>query len=137
MVSSDARAAANSPQSPENLVVEGTLVCLDSGSKEVTCKSEDEALGLKTQTGQIFALEKHENVKALYTEKRLRTRKFRLTLRKKGDTSLYELVKAQLVRDGQFYDFYYFCEVCNITSHAPGPCVCCRQEPEYREEAVH
>jgi hypothetical protein len=137
MASSGARAAAGSPLSSENITVQGALVCLDSSSKEITCKAEDEALGLKTEAGQIFALEKHDNVRALHVEKRLKTREFRLTLRKKEDSTVYELVKAQFIRNGQLHDFYYFCEVCNITTHAPGPCMCCRQEPEYREQAVH
>jgi len=67
-------------------------------------------------------------------EKRLQTREFRLTLRKEEASSpWFELVKAQFIRGGKVYDFYYFCEVCNITTHAPGICLCCREPTEYRE----
>jgi hypothetical protein len=127
--------AAQTPnQVTENLVVTGTLVCLDNSSKETTCGAKPEALGLKATDGRIYPLKKHENVEALFIEKRLQTREFRLTLRRQPDSEAFELVKAQLIRGGKLYNFHYFCDVCNITTYAPGPCMCCREETEYREE---
>ena len=117
-----------------NLVVTGLLVCLDGSFKEKACGVVPETLGLKAAGGKIYPLEKHENVDALFVEKRLQTREFRLTLRKNEASSpWYELVKSQLIRGGKVYDFYYFCDVCNITTHAPGICLCCREQTEYRE----
>ena len=122
--------------SPEaaNLVVTGSLVCLDGAFKEKACGATPEILGLKTTGGKVYPLKKHENVDALFVEKRLQTREFRLTLRKEEASSpWFELVKAQFIRGGKVYDFHYFCEVCNITTHAPGICLCCREPTEYRE----
>lgn len=131
--------ALEKPGVPEaaNLVVTGLLVCLDGAFKETACGTAPESLGLKAAGGKIYPLKKHENVDALFMEKRLRTREFRLTLRKDETSSpWFELVNSQLIRDGKVYDFHYFCDVCNITTHAPGICLCCRQETEYRERMV-
>jgi len=128
--------ALEQPPAPEaaNRVVTGLLVCLDGAFKEMACGTAPETLGLKAAGGKIYPLKKHENVDALFAEKRLQTREFRLALRK-VETALpwFELVKSQFVRGGKVYDFHYFCDVCNITTHAPGICLCCREETEYRE----
>ena len=116
-----------------NLVVTGLLVCLDGSLKEKACGALPENLGLKAAGGKIYPLEKHDNVDALFVEKRLQTREFRLTLRKEVSSPWFELVKSQFIRGGKVYDFHYFCEVCNITTHAPGICLCCREPTEYRE----
>jgi hypothetical protein len=121
----------------DNKVVEGTLVCLDKDLKEVACSAKNEIYALKAADGQLYPLEAHENVEALYVEKKLRTRNFRLTLRQEPNSRFYALVKSQFFRDGRLYDFHYFCEVCNITTHAPGLCMCCRQETEYRESPAN
>lgn len=128
--------ALQQPSATENpnLVITGLLVCLDESLKETTCGQAPGTLGLKVAGGKIYPLKKHENVNALFVEKRLQTREFRLTIRKDAAPSpWYELVKAQLIRGGKVYDFHYFCDVCNITTHAPGICLCCRQETDYRE----
>jgi hypothetical protein len=128
--------ALEKPRVPEaaNLVVTGLLVCLDGSFKEKACTTAPETLGLKAAGGKVYPLKKHENVDALFVEKRLQTREFRLTLRKEEASSpWFELVKAQFIRGGKVYDFHYFCEVCNITTHAPGICLCCREPTEYRE----
>ena len=120
--------------SQSNLVVRGTLVCIGKESKEVPCIGKGNALGLKVATGQIYLLKSDKAASSLVEEKRLRSKDFQLTLRKSGDSDLHEIVKSQFFRDGKLYDFYYFCDVCNITTHAPGLCMCCRQETEYHEK---
>ena len=122
-----------SPATGENLVIQGTLVCLDKGLRETPCGVKNAAFGLKTAEGQRYPLLNQENVQALFVEKRLGTREFRLTLKKEPNSPFYNLVKSQLVRNGKLYDFHYFCEVCTITTYAPGLCMCCRQETEYLE----
>jgi hypothetical protein len=123
------------PLEAANLVVTGTLVCLDESFKETACGTQPGILGLKAPENRIYPLRKHENVEALFVEKRLQTRQFKLTLRRETGvpSPWFELVKAQFIRDGKVYDFHYFCEVCNITTHAPGICLCCREQTEYRE----
>ncbi len=37
------------------------------------------------------------------------------------------------VKDGQLYRVTYYCEICHITTHEPGRCMCCQEETELRE----
>src|SRR4026207_627658 len=113
------RLALEKPPATEvaNLVVTGSLVCLDGAFKEKACGTTPEILGLRTAGGKVYPLKKHENVDALFVEKRLQTREFRLTLRKEEASSpWFELVKAQFIRGGKVYDFHYFCEAVIILS---------------------
>ncbi len=120
--------------SQDNLVVRGTLVCIGKESKEVPCAETGNTLGLRSVSGQIYLLKNDKLSSTLIEEKRLRSRDFQLTLKKADDSGSYEIVKSQFFRDGKLYDFFYFCDVCNITTHSPGPCMCCRQETEYHEK---
>jgi hypothetical protein len=128
--------AADNGASPSqgNLVVKGTLVCIGKQSKEVPCAGAGNALGLRAATGQTYPLKNDKSAETLLDEKRLRSKDFQLTLRKSADSDSYEIVKSQFFRDGKLYDFYYFCDICNITTHTPGLCMCCRQETEYHEK---
>jgi len=134
LLGSSFAAEKDAPASQNNLVVRGILICVGRESREVPCLGNENALGLKSANGQIYLLKDDKLTKTLIQEKRIRSKDFQLTLRKSSDASSYEIVKSQFFRDGKLYDFYYFCDVCNITTHSPGPCMCCRQETEYHEK---
>lgn len=37
------------------------------------------------------------------------------------------------VHDGKLFKLTYYCDVCNITTYKPGPCMCCQKPTEPRE----
>lgn len=117
----------------KNLVVDGHLVCLGPDLKETSCEDAPTRLALKADAGRLLPLAAGDLADTLLQEKRLRTRQFRLTLRSLDGGNTFQIVKTQLIRAGKVYDFHYFCEICNITTYAPGPCMCCRAPTEYRE----
>ena len=117
----------------KNLVVSGRLACLGTNLKEASCREAPARLALKADTGQLHILAAGDAANTLLQEKRLQTRQFRLTLRSLDGGKTFQIVKTQLIRGGKVYDFHYFCEICNITTYTPGPCMCCRAPTEYRE----
>jgi len=117
----------------KNLVVSGRLACLGSDLKETSCQDAPARLALKADAGQLYTLAAGDAANTLLQEKRLQTRRFRLTLRSLDGGKTFQIVKTQLIRAGKVYDFHYFCEICNITTYTPGPCMCCRAPTEYRE----
>ncbi len=120
-----------------NLVVRGSLVCLNSEGREAACSGKEDSCGLKDAAGKVYALRSDQSLETLRTEPRIQSKDFQLTLRRIQNSSLYEIIKSRFFRDGKLYDFFYFCDVCNITTYHPGLCMCCRQETEYRENPVH
>ncbi len=125
------------PVSSEQLTARGTLVCLSDELKEKRCDGRKGGLfGLKTVDSQVYPLKAGKAADTLYEEKRLLTKEFQLTLKRSGTSPFYEIVKSQFIREGKLYDFYYFCDVCNITTYSPGYCMCCQQETQYREKSA-
>jgi hypothetical protein len=122
------------PRILDGVVVRGELICLDKGFKEIRCSPGGNTYGLKADDGKIYPLKMDKSVETLNVEKRLQTREFQLTLRQMDNSPVYEIIKSQFVRRGKVYNFYYYCEVCNITTYSPGRCMCCQQETEYHEK---
>jgi hypothetical protein len=120
--------------SSENIVVRGSLVCTGKDRREVPCTGTDDVVALKNSEGRLFPLKSDKSVETLRTEKRIHSIEFQLTLRQTQAPPVYEIIKSQFVRNGTLYDFFYFCEVCNITTYHAGLCMCCREETEYREK---
>jgi hypothetical protein len=115
------------------IVVRGKMVCVDQRNKEIRCEAGQIKKGLITDSGEIFPLKLDKKVITLNQEKRFQTDLFQLTLQKPTGLPAYEVLKAQLIRQGHVYDYYYYCPVCNITSFTLGPCMCCQGEMEYHD----
>jgi hypothetical protein len=72
---------------------------------------------------------------AMFSDPRVRQQELQITGRL-NPTGQVEVTKVRSVKEGRLYDIYYFCDVCNITAYAPGPCACCRREYELRETPI-
>ncbi len=114
-------------------VIRGRIVCLDSrGGGASGCSDSSNNFGLVSADGKRYKFLSADSSTAMFADSRVRQRELQITAKLLPDDKL-EIVTVQSVRDGKLYDIYYFCELCNITAYAPGPCVCCRQELEFRE----
>jgi rubrerythrin len=82
--------------------------------------------------GKSYRFLPNDVMTAMFADRRVRDRELQITARLHPGSRL-EVIKVQAARGGKLYDLYYFCEVCNITAYAPGPCPCCREEMEFRE----
>ena len=115
-------------------VVRGRVVCLDPRGREdaVACSGATTNFGLVSADGKRYKFLPSDSSTAMFGDSRVRQRELQITAKLLPDDKL-EIVTVQSIRDGKLYDIYYYCELCNITAYAPGPCVCCRQELEFRE----
>ncbi|HVF89984.1 MAG TPA: hypothetical protein VNH22_07945 [Blastocatellia bacterium] len=118
------------------MIVRGRVVCLDGAghrqSGPTACRDSSHGFGLLGADGAIYKFLPEDPSTAIFTDPRVRMRDLQVTAQARPENQL-EIIQVQSVREGKLYDIYYFCEVCNITAHAPGPCPCCRQEFEFRE----
>jgi hypothetical protein len=118
------------------VVLRGRAFCIDGAGRQLVatekCDPETSRFKFKTANGKGYDFLPSDISVAIFTDSRVRARELQLTANLYPEDQL-EIIKVQSVRGGKLYDLYYFCEVCNITAYAPGPCTCCREEMEFRE----
>lgn len=91
---------------------------------------------LKTADGKLHPILPTDTAAAIYEDERFRQRELQITARVFPDLPFLEVIKLQSVKWGRVFDLYYFCNVCNITTHKPGPCECCQDPVVFTEEPV-
>ncbi len=88
---------------------------------------------LKTAEGKFFPFLPTDLSAAIYDDERFRQRELQITARTFAEFPFIEIIKLQSVKWGRVFDLYYFCEVCNIKIHKPGPCECCQDPVVFTE----
>lgn len=91
---------------------------------------------LKTADGKYHPFLPTDLSAAIYDDERFRQRELQVTARTFADFPFIEIIKLQSVKWGRVFDLYYFCEVCNIVTHKPGPCECCQDPVVFTEAPV-
>lgn len=120
----------------ERIVVKGRVACLNASGHRpndlAECADPSHGFGLAASDGEFYKFLQDDPSAAIFTDPLIRQRELQVTARPHPGNRL-EVVQVRSIRDGKLYDIFYFCEVCNITAYAPGPCTCCRQPFEFRE----
>jgi hypothetical protein len=117
------------------VVVRGRLVCPGepaTADGDQKCLQSPHLYKLASADGRLFSFMPTDSLTAMFADPRVRQRELQITAHQVSRGEL-ELTRIQSVKEGKPYDLYFFCEVCNITAYAPGPCSCCREELEFRE----
>ena len=111
----------------------------------VECRMGDETVDLtfpcpgasqlvfRSEDGRRFFLSDKDPRKAIFEDGRVRNELLRITVRQDEEGRL-ALLLVHTLKNGRIYLPHYFCQVCNITAYAPGPCWCCQAEFEFREK---
>ena len=50
-----------------------------------------------------------------------------------GGNGRFHVEKIFTVKDGELHRVTYYCEICHITTHEPGRCMCCQGDTDLRE----
>jgi hypothetical protein len=112
-------------QEAEQLVVRGRVYGSDD-------KQPPHMFGFKSADGRSYRFLADDVMTAMFADRRVRDRELQITARPHPEDRL-EIIRVQAARGAKLYDLYYYCDVCNVTAYAPGPCPCCRAELEFRE----
>ena len=135
------RAADPAPDSSADVVaLRGRVTCLDA----LAATPADPAADPCNQPGARFELRISpsesvrflaEDAKAqIFTDPRVRERELEVRgWRRPGGA--FEVLSVYSIVGGQPHHLHYRCDVCDIDAYAPGPCWCCGQPFELREEA--
>ena len=116
----------------KEVVVRGSVACVNASGSEISCHGDDRLFALRTTDGnQFFFLPEDPNSR-MFEDERLHQRELEVTGWSRGGNRL-EIIKVHSVKDGQLFDIHYFCSVCNIKAFVGGLCWCCQEEFEFRE----
>lgn len=123
---------------PQTVKLRGRIVCLtEELQRQYQVQSDCDARGhvyaLKTAEGKLYPILPTDSAAAVWLDQRYRERELQITARLFPQTAYLEVIRYQSWRDGKLHDLDYYCAVCNITEHKPGPCVCCQDPVEFRE----
>ena len=117
-------------------VIQGRAVCLDaSGHASESlfgCNDPSARFAIVDRNAKLHNFAPTDTGTAIFTDVRVRQRDLQVTARLDPKSQL-EIIRVQSIKEGKLYNLYYFCEICNITAYAPGPCPCCGNELEFRE----
>lgn len=122
-----------------SVVARGRVVCLtEELEREMQiapdCAKRGHVYSLQTRDGRRLTFLPTDTAAAIYDDARIRARDLQVSARAIPGTSFIEVIKLQSVRAGKVYDLFYYCDVCNITTHKPGPCPCCQDPVVFHEE---
>ena len=120
---------------PAEIKVRGRTVCLDSSGKpsweEASCNLAN-GFAFRAQDETLYRFRHTDKRVEMLTDPRVRSQELEIEGWLRDEKEL-EIIKLYSVHDGELYDIYYRCDVCNITAHTPGPCWCCYEDFELRE----
>ena len=117
-------------QKPEEVKLHGNVVCLaeemHTHYKVELFGNHEHLYGVKTEDGKYYTLLRTSLAEALFVDKRLHEKDLIINGRVFPKTQLLEVTRFLSIRDGVFYDLYYYCDTCYIRTVAPGNCDCCQ-----------
>ena len=117
---------------PTEAVVQGHVYCVGEDLQETQCTDDSRHFAFRSDDGRRFVLSPDDEMTGMFRDPRVRSQRLRLRLWI-SESGRVDVVKVHSVRDGEIWDIYYFCSICNIRSHSGGPCWCCQQEFELVE----
>ncbi|MGH9769102.1 MAG: hypothetical protein ACREAB_16865 [Blastocatellia bacterium] len=126
------------PGEAQTVSLRGRVVCLTEELQKPyliapDCEARGHVYTLKSSDGKFFPFLPVDTAAAVWMDERFRQRDLQVTARLFPQSNFIEVVKLQSRRDGKLHDLYYFCDVCSITTHKPGPCECCQDPVLFRE----
>lgn len=131
-----ARRQSDTPDKYKLTVIQGHAVCLDASGRASEqlfgCNDSSVHFALVDRDAKLHNFALADTGTAIFTDVRVRQRELQVTARLDSKNQL-EVIRVQSIKEGKLYNLYYFCEICNITAYAPGPCPCCGKELEFRE----
>ena len=122
----------------QTVSLRGKVVCLTEELQKLyqiapDCKTRGHVYTLKTAEAKFYPFLPVDTAAAIWMDERFRQRDLQVTARIFPATDFIEVIKLQSWRNGKLHDLYYFCDICYITAHKPGPCECCQEPVEFRE----
>lgn len=126
------------PGEGQILSLRGKVICVTEELQNLyqitpDCKTRGHVYTLKTAEGKFYPFLPVDTAAAIWMDERFRQRDLQVIARTFPTTDFIEVIKLQSWRNGKLHNLYYFCDICYISAHKPGPCECCQEPVEFRE----
>jgi hypothetical protein len=123
---------------PKTVAVRGNIICLTEELARLyevipDCDDRGHLYAVRTAAGETYPLLPVDAAAAVWMDERYRQRELNVVARIFPQGPHLEVIKYQSFKDGQLHDLDYFCDVCKISTHKPGPCECCQDPVVFRE----
>ncbi len=139
LVSLSGVTAARQLTAQKPLVVRGQVVWLTAEGQPTNDQTlstlSHRHFGFRTIENHFYRFSPDDSLVEMFTDPRVRARQLQIS-GLESRSGYLEIIGIKSLRNQQPYDIFYFCEVCNITTYSPGPCVCCQQEVELKETPI-
>ncbi len=89
-------------------------------------------LRLVTTEGDSVELAPERALELTMRDPQLAERTWEVRGHRRDDGRFY-VEKIFTVKDGELHRVTYYCEICHITTHEPGRCMCCQGDTDLRE----
>ena len=93
---------------------------------------DEEPLQLVTDKGVAVELVSDEGLERTMRDPQLAKRTWEVR-GQLGEDGRMRVEKIFTVKDGDLYRVTYYCEICHITTHEPGLCMCCQGDTDLHE----
>ena len=135
------RVASASSNDPQTVGLRGRIICLTEEYKRLynvtaDCANRGHVYALKSKDNKINPILPTDSAAAIILDEKIRSRDLQITARVFPESAFVEVIRLQSFRNERLHNLFYFCQVCNIRTHKPGPCDCCQEPVEFREVAA-
>ena len=132
---------ATSSNEAQTVALRGRIVCVTEEYKRLynvaaDCANRGHVYALKSKDNKINPILPTDSAAAIILDEKVRSRELQITARVFPETAFIEVIRLQSLRNDRLHNVFYFCQVCNIRTHKPGPCDCCQEPVEFREIAA-
>lgn len=93
---------------------------------------EDEPLRLVTAGGEAVELASDGGLELAMRDPQLSQRTWEVR-GARGDDGRFHVERIFTIKGGELFRVTYYCEICHITTHEPGRCMCCQGDTDLRE----
>ena len=138
LLTAGALAAPGQAEEFQTLSLRGRVVCLTEELQKSyvitpSCDSRGHLYALKTADGKYYPFLPIDTAAAVWMDERYRNRDLQITARPFPQNDFIEVIKFQSWVNGKLHDLFYYCDVCAISTHKPGPCECCQDPVVFTE----
>ena len=123
----------------ELLRLRGRAFCLDPAtnleSHSAECDQPGARFAFRALDDRLFFFLEEDPRSEMFIDPRVRSQALQIEGWERPEGQ-FELLAVHSIKNGVLHHIHYRCEICDITATAPGPCWCCGQDFELREEPL-